>query len=104
MASEAFLPGFEATGEFEVVAGVDLLGDRLETFCANHAAANGYGGDIRALDIDALLSDAPPPFVVIGGPPCQGFSSLRPFRNIEWNDPRNNLWGGVLPSGSGDPT
>jgi DNA (cytosine-5)-methyltransferase 1 len=86
-----FSTGFEATGEFEVVAGVDLLGDRLETFGANHAAANAHGGDIRALDIDALLNGSPTPFVVIGGPPCQGFSSLRPFRNVEWNDPRNNL-------------
>jgi len=86
-----FSTGFEETGEFEVVAGVDLLGDRLATFCTNHAAANGHGGDIRSLDVDALLDLSPTPFVVIGGPPCQGFSSLRPFRNVEWNDLRNNL-------------
>lgn len=86
-----FSTGFESTGEFEVVAGVDLLGDRLETFCANHAAANGFGGDIRVLSGDDLLRDGPSPFVVIGGPPCQGFSSIRPFRAIDWNDPRNNL-------------
>jgi DNA (cytosine-5)-methyltransferase 1 len=86
-----FSAGFESTGEFEVVAGIDLLGDRLETFCANHAAANGHGGDIKKLSVDELLSDSPRPFVVIGGPPCQGFSSIRPFRNVEWNDRRNNL-------------
>ncbi len=86
-----FSSGFEATSEFEVVAGVDLLGDRLNTFRLNHPSANGHGGDIRSLNIDSLLANTPSPFVVIGGPPCQGFSSLRPFRNIEWNDPRNNL-------------
>lgn len=86
-----FSTGFEMTGEFQVVGGVDLLGDRLDTFCANHDAANGYGGDIRSLSIDRLLSTAPQPYVVVGGPPCQGFSSIRPFRNVEWNDPRNNL-------------
>ena len=86
-----FSTGFEATGEFEVVGGVDLLGDRLDTFCTNHPAANAYGGDIRTIDVDHILSNCPVPFVVIGGPPCQGFSSIRPFRNIEWNDPRNNL-------------
>lgn len=86
-----FSTGFEATGEFEVIAGVDLLGDRLGTFCQNHSAANGYGGDIRTLAVDHIVADCPRPFVVIGGPPCQGFSSIRPFRNIEWNDPRNNL-------------
>ena len=86
-----FSAGFEATEEFEVVAGVDLLGDRLETFTTNHGAANAYGADIRNLSVDTLVSENPHPFVVVGGPPCQGFSSLRPFRNVEWRDPRNNL-------------
>lgn len=86
-----FSTGFESTGEFEVIAGIDLLGDRLETFCSNHSAANGYGGDIRNFDVSSLMNECPTPFVIIGGPPCQGFSSIRPFRNIEWSDPRNNL-------------
>jgi DNA (cytosine-5)-methyltransferase 1 len=30
--------------------------------------------------------------VVIGGPPCQGFSSIRPFRNLVIADRRNNLF------------
>jgi len=86
-----FSAGFEATGEFEVVAGLDLLGDRLSTFTANHGAANAYGGDIRNIAVDALLDENERPFAIIGGPPCQGFSSIRPFRNIEWGDLRNNL-------------
>lgn len=83
--------GFEMTGQFQVVAGIDLLGDRLDTFCANHLAANAYGQDIRSLATDAVVKETPSPFVIVGGPPCQGFSSLRPFRNVEWSDPRNNL-------------
>jgi DNA (cytosine-5)-methyltransferase 1 len=86
-----FSAGFEATGEFEVVAGVDLLGDRLATFTANHRSANAYGSDIRAVKAETIDSENPRPFVIIGGPPCQGFSSLRPYRNVEWNDQRNNL-------------
>ncbi len=86
-----FSAGFEATGEFEVVAGLDLLGDRLDTFTANHGAANAYGGDIRNIAVDTLLNENERPFAVIGGPPCQGFSSIRPFRNVEWGDLRNNL-------------
>lgn len=86
-----FSSGFEQTGAFEVVAGVDLLGDRLDTFVANHSTANAFGSDIRQLKTDALCLDTPRPFVIVGGPPCQGFSSIRPFRNVEWNDPRNNL-------------
>ena len=68
--------GFEATGEFEVVAGVDLLGDRLDTFTTNHPAANAYGCDIRTVAVDTLAAENPHPFAVIGGPPCQGFSRL----------------------------
>lgn len=86
-----FSHGFEETGLFQVSSGVDLLGDRLDTFCANHSSATAYGCDVRELAIKKVEQDNPRPFAVIGGPPCQGFSSLRPFRNIEWNDPRNNL-------------
>lgn len=30
--------------------------------------------------------------LIIGGPPCQGFSSIRPFRSATADDPRNNLF------------
>ncbi|WP_217809863.1 DNA cytosine methyltransferase [Micromonospora sp. NBS 11-29] len=30
--------------------------------------------------------------VIIGGPPCQGFSSIRPNRSANFDDPRNNLF------------
>lgn len=86
-----FSHGFEKTGRFQVASAVDLLGDRLDTFCANHSSATAYGRDIRELTIKQVERDSPRPFVIVGGPPCQGFSSLRPFRNVEWNDPRNNL-------------
>jgi DNA (cytosine-5)-methyltransferase 1 len=86
-----FSHGFEQASEFEVTSGIDLLGDRLDTFCANHSSATAFGGDIRNLTIDQIDAHSPRPFVIVGGPPCQGFSSLRPFRNVEWNDPRNNL-------------
>lgn len=86
-----FSTGFESTGEFEVVAGVDLLGDRLGTFTSNHGAATAFGTDIRALDPTQILEENPTPFIVLGGPPCQGFSSIRPFRNVDWKDQRNNL-------------
>ncbi|MEQ9370075.1 MAG: DNA (cytosine-5-)-methyltransferase [Coleofasciculus chthonoplastes F3-SA18-01] len=83
--------GFEMHEAFQVVAGIDILGDRLQTFSRNHDTANAYGEDIRAICTDILESENPRPFVIVGGAPCQGFSSLRPFRNIERNDLRNNL-------------
>ena len=30
--------------------------------------------------------------VIVGGPPCQGFSSIRPFRSTNDDDPRNSLF------------
>ncbi|WP_373544351.1 DNA cytosine methyltransferase [Chamaesiphon sp.] len=74
--------GFEMHEEFQVVAGVDLLSDRLQTFSCNHGTANAYGQDINTLSTDVLDNENPRPFVIVGGPPCQGFSSIRPFRSI----------------------
>lgn len=30
--------------------------------------------------------------MIVGGPPCQGFSSIRPFRSTNDDDPRNSLF------------
>lgn len=91
-----FSKGFENAGEFEVVHGIDVLPVAVETFKANHAGAFAVAGDIRKVrrsevseatglkrgDVD----------VIIGGPPCQGFSSIRPFRSSADDDPRNSLF------------
>lgn len=87
-----FSHGFERTGLFHVVSGLDLLPDRVETFAANHAGARAVCGDITAVSVDDLWRNRPKPEVVIGGPPCQGFSSIRPFRNLTEHDRRNNLF------------
>jgi len=87
-----FSYGFEQTGKFQSVCGVDLLPDRIETFSANHPAAKVVCADIRNVDIAGLCSGCPAPEVIIGGPPCQGFSSVRPFRASEECDSRNNFF------------
>lgn len=87
-----FSHGFEQTGRFQVVGGLDLLPDRIETFAANHPTADAICGDIAAVSISELAGSRYRPEVVIGGPPCQGFSSIRPFRNLTERDPRNNLF------------
>ncbi|MCB9797245.1 MAG: DNA cytosine methyltransferase [Alphaproteobacteria bacterium] len=87
-----FSYGLAQTGAFAVTAGVDLLGDRLRTFAANHPHAAALPGDIRAARASALEELAEGPDVIIGGPPCQGFSSLRPFRSLVADDPRNSLF------------
>ena len=87
-----FSHGFEQTGHFQVSAGIDLLPDRIKTFCENHPAATGFCTDIKTLSLHTLVESGPKPEVIIGGPPCQGFSSIRPFRTLTEKDPRNNLF------------
>lgn len=87
-----FSHGFERTGAFEVAFGVDLLSDRITTFTANHPAATAWCEDINDLSLASLSNYGPAPRIIIGGPPCQGFSSIRPFRNLTEGDKRNNLF------------
>ena len=83
--------GLELTGCFTTVAGLDLLPDRIETFRANHPHATGVVGDIRDVSASSIVSLADDLDVIVGGPPCQGFSSIRPFRPLTESDRRNTL-------------
>lgn len=83
--------GFEQSGGFTTACGIDLLPDRIETFVANHEYATGIAGDLRAYSLRELRRLTGDVDVVVGGPPCQGFSSIRPFRNLTEGDPRNSL-------------
>jgi len=93
-----FSKGFESAsqGNFEVIFGIDLLPTSVETFKLNHKDAFGASGDIRkykksevAEKIGFGRGDIS---VIVGGPPCQGFSSIRPFRSVNDDDPRNTLF------------
>lgn len=91
-----FSKGFEATGRFKVVHGVDILPVAIQTFQANHPDALAVAGDVRKLRrgqvAEALKLGRGDVDVIIGGPPCQGFSSIRPFRSSAEDDPRNSLF------------
>ena len=83
--------GFEKAG-FNVLLGIDNDAKALETFELNHNGAKSICGDITEITykehIAPLLGDKKID-VIIGGPPCQGFSLSGP-RNF--NDPRNKLY------------
>jgi DNA (cytosine-5)-methyltransferase 1 len=91
-----FSKGFEATNQFEVVHGIDLLPVAVETFRANHPEAFSIASDIRKVrrfDVSNSTGLKRGEIdVIIGGPPCQGFSSIRPFRSANEDDPRNSLF------------
>ena len=90
--SGGFSFGLETSEAFTTTAGIDLLSDRARTYSANHPSAVTIASDIRTFPVDDLRSAALSPDVVVGGPPCQGFSSIRPFRDRGRGDPRNNLF------------
>lgn len=83
--------GFESTGAFITTAGIDLLPDRIASFTANHKYASGIAADITTFPLSRLAVIAGQTDVIVGGPPCQGFSSIRPFRTLTEGDARNNL-------------
>lgn len=81
---------------FDVRAAVDEWPRALETFSINHPSAFTYDGDIRLLDPARVLADiglGPGQLdVLIGGPPCQGFSKNVVARHRFLDDPRNQLY------------
>ena len=83
--------GFENAG-CKILLGIDNDAMALETFKANHHGAQAICGDITEIgyekDIIPRLNGQKID-VVVGGPPCQGFS-LSGFRNFD--DPRNKLY------------
>lgn len=91
-----FSHGFMQTGSFEVVLGVEIRKASVDTFAANHKHALAICEDIRNVrvrDVAERLGKGKRAIdVIIGGPPCQGFSSLRPFRSINEDDRRNTLF------------
>ncbi len=76
--------GFKAAGGFRSLAAVEMDRDASATYAANN------GDHVIVGDITAWREcDMPSADVVIGGPPCQGFSSLG---LQDPNDPRSSLW------------
>lgn len=76
--------GFVHEG-FEPVLAVEFDRAAASTYAMNFGEDHTFFGDIATLPEEAIpLAD-----VVIGGPPCQGFSNLG---SKDVDDPRNKLW------------
>jgi DNA-cytosine methyltransferase len=80
--------GFEAAG-FETLYAFDLDGDAVSTFAKN-ISPNVQIADVRdPLVVDTIRTvSSSRDFILVGGPPCQGFSQQRRGTN---DDPRNDL-------------
>lgn len=83
--------GFQQAG-FEIRFATDLDKDAVESYRRNFAQTPCEAGDICQLDAAALLAyaglRAGEPDILLGGPPCQGFSSAGVKAG---DDPRNSL-------------
>lgn len=70
-----FSLGFERAG-FNVLLGIDVWPDALKTFVLNHKGSKGLQADLSTIHPEDVLPklDDKKIDVIIGGPPCQGFS------------------------------
>ena len=83
--------GFEMAG-YNIVLGVDFNEPALKTYAYNHNGSKTLCGDLSASEtfdkIDSLI-EGKKIDVIIGGPPCQGFSLTGPRK---FDDERNKLY------------
>jgi DNA (cytosine-5)-methyltransferase 1 len=77
--------GFVTTERFTPVAAVERDLTAAATYAANFGEDHIHWGEIESW----VTADLPAADIVVGGPPCQGFSNLGK-RNAA--DPRNELW------------
>ena len=65
--------GAEMAG-IRIKTAIEINQSAAKTFLRNHKWADVLQGDIQDLDPKTLHSEKRPVFVIMGGPPCQGFS------------------------------
>lgn len=82
--------GFKETGRFEIVGGVEFDELASKTFKYNFPNSKAIHGDITKIDVkETGFQDVD---VIVGGPPCQGFSALNRWNKDLEEDPRNKLF------------
>jgi len=84
--------GFRQAG-FETIAANEIMPDYSETYKLNHTGAKVFTEDIRKITVEQFKKECglngTKIDVLIGGPPCQGFS-MAGMRDPK--DPRNSLF------------
>lgn len=84
--------GFQQTGKYKIIAGIDNYADALKTFKVNHKGSVALNLDLfdeNFTDEVKKQTNNTKIDIIIGGPPCQGFSVTGP-RNFD--DKRNKLY------------
>ena len=89
--------GFSMAGIRSIFAS-DIDENCEKTFARNFPGVPFLCKDITQItkeEVDALIGNAVPD-IIIGGPPCQGFSLANKRRNLVADDPRNRLFYGFV--------
>lgn len=87
-----FSLGFHLTGHYEVIGAIEYDQWAAETFMCNHPKSTVLVGDIRQYNESFLLTKFKnKPDIILGGPPCQGFSIANKNAG-DPADPRNSLF------------
>ena len=81
--------GFKMAG-FDIAFAVEYDKDIAYAYSMNHKDTDVYADDICNVDVKELHKKHPQIDVIIGGPPCQGFSQKGKRLNL--NDKRNYLF------------
>lgn len=84
----------EYSNKFKVIGGIDIDKSACKTAKKNHPEGSFICKSIEEVspsDFDKIIGEKSVN-VIVGGPPCQGFSSLRPSRGLVIEDDRNRLY------------
>ena len=82
--------GAEMAG-IKISSAIEINPSAAKTFLRNHKGANVFQGDIKELEPKTLHNDKKSAFVIMGGPPCQGFS-LSNTRTRNMDNKKNFLF------------
>jgi len=91
--------GIEKNSQIRTVGGIDADKAACATAALNHQNAKIICKEIQLVAPREMLSliGVGQVDLIVGGPPCQGFSSLRPSRGVAGlDDPRNSLYKNFL--------
>ena len=82
--------GLENTGRINIVGAIDFDQAACNTYKKNFPKANVICGDINEISVESTGFKNID--IIVGGPPCQGFSRLNYWDKDRDNDPRNKLF------------